>query len=168
MLRDLLMGRTVKVSESVIDSMLKMVFLNKFSVDNFTKDRDFGKMFTTFFTPPTRYLNGPASDIMDAFDPEQEVRWKSVNELPVFGSVLYSWTTDAGKKRRTDDVRKLAFEMLKDATVDKDPGAMQEFRELRAKYNSMVKGTDQKPISYESITRAKQRYRKEQQGKDRK
>ena len=168
MLRDLLMGRTVKVSESVIDSMLKMVFLNKFSVDNFTKDKDFGKMFTTFFTPPTRYINGPFADLYDAFHPDKEPKWKTVNELPVFGSVLYSWTTDAGKKRRTDDVRKMAFEMLKDATVDKDQGAMQEFRELRAKYNSMVKGTDQKPISYESITRAKQRYRKEQQGKARK
>jgi hypothetical protein len=166
-LRDLLMGRTVKVSESVIDSMLKMVFLNKFSVDNFTKDKDFGKMFTTFFTPPTRYINGPFADLYDAFHPDKEPKWKTVNELPVFGSLLYSWVTDAGKKRRTDDVRKMAFEILKDATLEEDEEAMKEFRELRAKYNSMVEGTDQKPISYESVTRARSRYRKEQREKAR-
>ena len=160
-LKDLLNGDEPEIPESIADNVLKLAMFNRYNLGKIETD-GFGGYLMSMFKPPTGFLDKPYKDVMDAFDPDKESQWKTVQEIPVLGKTLWSNLSGGGEKRKLDKERQRAFGFLKDAIIDKDPDAMKEFRKRKDEYNKKIKGKDQyKKITYESIQRARERYRKE-------
>lgn len=164
-IKDLVLGNPVDLEDNVIDSVLKIVFLSRYSLGEF-KRGNFDEGFVDYFTPPLNYLKRPVQDIHDAISEDGKFTFETLKEMPAVGRWLHARFTPYGQKARLDKEREALFGLLKDATLERDQKLMVEFHKKRRAYNEKVRGIKQdggskelKTIDTDSISRAKKRYR---------
>lgn len=164
-IKDLVLGNPVDLEDDVIDSLLKIVFMSRYSLGKF-KRGDFDEGFVDYFMPPLNYLKRPWQDIRNVINEDGKFTAESLKEMPAVGRILHSRFTPYGQKARLDKEREALFGLLKDATLERDQKLMVEFHKKRRAYNEKVRDLkgkggpkDLKAIDTESISRAKKRYR---------
>lgn len=164
-IKDLVLGNPVDLEDDVLDSLLKLGFMSRYSLGTFSRG-DFDQGFVDYFMPPLNYLKRPWQDIKNLISEDGKFTAESLKEMPAVGRILHSRFTPYGQKARLDKEREALFGLLKDATLEKDQKLMVEFHKKRKAYNEKVRGIKQdgglkelKTIDTDSITRARKRYR---------
>jgi len=165
-IRELLMGNEVNFGDKVLDNVLKLFMASRYNIEGLGSGTGFGETMARMFAPPTGFLDKPFFDSLDKIkqsitgDEKDAPKWKTIQEIPAFGKLIWSRFSDAGADRRLSRRRETLFGALKDATLSRDPEDMKRFRELRKEYNTLAKELGQKAITQDSISRAMKRYRK--------
>lgn len=170
-IKDLLLGNPVDLDDTVLDNLLKIVFMSRYSLGKFGKG-EFDKGLVDYFMPPLNYLKRPYQDIKNIISEDGKFTFETLKEMPAVGRVLHARFTPYGQKARLDKEREALFGLLKDATLEKDRKLMVEFHKKRRAYNEKVRSLKQsgdfkelKTIGTESISRARKRYRKAEKKK---
>ena len=170
-IKDLLLGNPVDLGDTVLDNLLKIVFLSRYSLGKFSKG-DFDGGLADYVAPPLNYLKRPYQDIKDIISEDGKFTFETLKEMPIIGRILHSRFTPYGQKARLDKEREAIFGLLKDATLEKDRKLMAEFHKRRREYNEKVRSLKQdggfeelKTIGTESISRARKRYREAEKKK---
>jgi hypothetical protein len=172
-IKDLLLGNPVELDDTVLDNLLKIVFLSRYSLGKFSKG-DFDGGLADYVSPPLNYLKRPYQDIKDIISEDGKFTFETLKEMPAVGRVLHARFTPYGQKARLDKEREAIFGLLKEATLEKDRKLMVEFHKKRRAYNEKVRSLKQKggfeelkTIGTESISRARNRYRAAEKKKKR-
>ena len=165
-IKDMVLGNPVDLDDTVLDNLLKIVFMSRYSLGKFGKG-DFDQGLVDHFMPPLNYLKRPYKDIKNLISEDGEFTFETLKEMPAVGRILHARFTPYGQKARMDKEREALFGLLKDATIEKDRKLMVEFHKKRRAYNEKVRDMKQsgglkdlKTIDTESISRARSRYRK--------
>ena len=172
-IKDLLLGNPVELEETVIDNLLKIGLMSRYSLGKFSKG-DFDGGLADYFAPPLNYLKRPYQDIKDIISEDGKFTFETLKEMPAVGRVLHARFTPYGQKARLDKEREALFGLLKEATLEGDRKLMVEFHKKKRAYNEKVRSLKQKgdfkelkTIGTESISRARNRYRKAEKKKKR-
>ena len=170
-IKDLLLGNPVELDDTVLDNLLKIVFMSRYSLGKFGKG-EFDQGLVDYFMPPLNYLKRPYQDIKNIISEDGKFTFETLKEMPAVGRVLHARFTPYGQKARLDKEREAIFGLLKDATLEKDRELMVEFHKKRREYNEKVRSLKQdggfeeiKTIGTESISRARKRYREAEKKK---
>jgi len=91
-IKDLMLGRKIKLSDLVVDNIAKLFGLSKYSLDLAEKE-GIGSMLLKTILPPTQLIDSAYKDITKSIETnELKVKdlgvWKSV---PVVGKLYYWW-----------------------------------------------------------------------------
>jgi hypothetical protein len=111
-LKDLLRGREVQPSDNVIDNILQMGFMPKFTLEKGMQQGNLITAFVSGIVPPWRYADNFADDLAGMILEDKEVKFKSLQSLPFVGSIAYG-QSPAGQASYASMEKKSIMEEIK-------------------------------------------------------
>jgi hypothetical protein len=150
-LKNLIRGKEEAVSDNVIDNVLQMFFLSKYTVEKGVQSDSIAKTILTNLMPPIRYVDNFGADVYSLMSDEKEFKFKSLGTIPMVGSIMYS-RSDAGQDTynsiEKEDILKAVRENKKDKKGAYAGGLSKRIRE----YNKGVSRDDK--ITSDTIMRS--------------
>lgn len=99
-LKDLLLGRQTKLSDRVVDNMLRMMGFNKYSVAQANR-QGVGRAIAESILPPTDFIDDIYKDVRDLAS-GNKVKYNTLKDIPVVGKVAYNqFVKDNTQKRKS-------------------------------------------------------------------
>jgi hypothetical protein len=146
-LKDLLLGRDVEYSDHVMDSFLKIFFLNKYTLERGTTSGNvIENIVTDTLVPPLRLIDDPFSDLTNLLVGDEKT-FKTLRNLP-YGNIAYSMTDMGSDKTKANMKKDITKKYLEDNNLS-------DVRERMITYNNYAREEGLELISYESLRRAR-------------
>jgi len=146
-IKDFLMGREKDLSDSVIDSFLQLMMLNRYSLERGFKSENILNSLISGQLPPIRFADDFLSDVVHLA--QGEVSYKSMKYVPMFGRQTYARLTPQGKEKE--------LKMAK-----KDVASLDKAREINRKINTFNRGKKKEDkISKINLSSLRKRLREE-------
>jgi hypothetical protein len=161
-LKDWMQGKEEPFSDNVINNMLKLFMVNRYSLDK-VADRGIGDILTEQVTPPIlRPINDLTKDIFNLFPGGDKPTYKSLANIPslpiggligsplrVGGRLAYKWTPEGRERTKNSVKRSIRDDIRKGKSTN-------SIRKRIYLYNkNLPKGMDRLPYSVISDVRKK-------------
>ena len=95
-LKDWIQGKDRPLSDHVNENLLKIFFLSRYSLDKGFREGMSATILKDVLMPPTGYIDTPIADISNWVKGESS--YKTLQQVPVIGKVLWQWTPDGREK----------------------------------------------------------------------
>lgn len=150
-LKDFILGKvdSQSYSDRVIDNLLKMVMVSKFSLQKAERDGFFKSFVSGNLIPPLQLADDPIKDLRNLIDPEKEASFYTLRNIPGAGKLAYSWITDTAEKSE--------YSMIKSKILEdyKDGSSYGQLRRKINKYNAWARNVDEPLITFSTLRRTK-------------
>jgi hypothetical protein len=150
-LKDLMRGKTSDLSDNLIDNVLQMGFLSRYTLEKGIQSDSLMKTFMNNLMPPMRYADNFVADVYAMASEEKEVKWKSLQAIPLIGTVAWG-RSPAGQSSYAAQERTRILEIVKENKKKKRGAYSSGVSDLMREYNKSV-SRDEK-INNDTIMRA--------------
>lgn len=152
-LKDFLMGRETDFSDSMMNNLMKMSFINRYHMGSQGDKAALKTFLTDVLIPPTSVADDAFADLYSFFDDEEGTTYKLLKDMP-FGRLLYTLGTDQGKADSFKGMKTDIFEKVKEGAPISD------VRKRMTEYNKWARANGETLISYSSLKNAKKKAQK--------
>ena len=98
LLKDMLLGREADPGDEVMDNLLKLFMLNKYSINNLKRHGPSQLVIDQLAPPVLRAGDDMFMDVASWINSDKENTFKTLRNVPVFGKLSYEWGTTSAKK----------------------------------------------------------------------
>ena len=158
-LKDFLLGRDASLSDRLMDNLLTIAFINRYTLEK-GQQKGFLKTFFSdiLVTPGFTTLDPFLSDIANLVNKDKEPTYATLKSVPVIGRVVYYRFTPEGKKATLKRFKKSIY------STYKKKGYYAVLKDIR-KYNKEAKSIGEKLITSKNLRRLKARLKSKQKKK---
>jgi hypothetical protein len=150
-IKDILRGRDDAFLDTTMDNFWQMFLLSRYATDRGLQKDNLASEIMFSLAPPVRYLDGFAADIWAAIDDEKDVKFKTLQSVPLLGSIGYA-RSEAGTTSYASMKKKDILEMVRENRKKKKPPYTGDVKDAVKKHNERV--TRDKWITNDTIMRA--------------
>lgn len=150
-LKDLLRGKTSSISDNVVDNLLQMAFLSRYTIEKGIQSDGLMKTFVNNLMPPMRYADSFISDIYAIASEDKELKWKSLQSVPMIGTIAWG-RSPAGQSTYASQEKQRIMDLIKENKEKRRGAYSGGISDLIQEYNRGV-SRDEK-ITNDAVQRA--------------
>jgi tetratricopeptide (TPR) repeat protein len=150
-LKDLLRGKTSSISDNVVDNLLQMAFLSRYTVEKGIQSDSLMKTFVNNLMPPIRYADSFIADIYAIASEDKELKWRSLQSIPMIGTIAWG-RSPAGQSTYASQEKSRIMELIKENKEKRKGAYSGGISDLIRDYNKNV-SRDEK-ITNDAVQRA--------------
>lgn len=166
-LKDFLLGKDTDLADNVVDNIVQLMLLNKYSMVSGLQKDNFITSVVNGMVPPMRFADDIVADLYAAASTEKDFKFKTLKDVPVVGRILWShseWGEAAELATRKRNVYDTIRGTATGGTTNREMReAVREFNKGAREYNIGKIGDNRiKPITSTNIKNLKRRERKKE------